>query len=85
MWIRSQNEKKLCNCNQFTIEYFNSLYWIESEFGSLGKYSTEKQALEVLDELQDMIENNTFLETSNFGVKDCVFQMPLNKEVQEDE
>lgn len=85
MWIRSQNEKKLCNCNKFTIEYFNSLYWIESEFGSLGNYSTEKQALEVLDELQDMIENNTFLETSNFGVKDCVFQMPLNKLVQEDE
>ena len=85
MWVRSQNEKKLCNCNQFTIEYFKSLYWIESEFGTLGKYTTEKQALAVLDELQDMIEDITYLETSNFGVKGCVFQMPLNKEVQEDE
>lgn len=84
MWVRSQNEKALCNCNQFAIEYFKSHYWIQSEYGALGKYSTERQALIVLDELQDMIENIRYLETSNFGVKDFVFQMPLNKEVQED-
>ena len=78
MWIRSQSKKSLSNVNQLIINNTKdeSKYYIfgYSERGSdtLGVYSTQEKALNVLDYIEDSLEypHNT------------VFQMPQDDEVE---
>ena len=60
LWIRSQDKKCLIKAN--IIEYENyagailkGATDIDSDYHTLGKYKTKERALEVLDEIQDII------------------------------
>lgn len=63
LWIRSQDKKEL-RCNpKFGIDMVENDCYIVDRYSFekgiiLGKYATEKRALEVLDEIQAFIENN---------------------------
>jgi hypothetical protein len=68
--IRSQDRLTLCKCNNIYIDdEFVSPYYIKDDTLTLGKYSTIERALEVLDEIQNI------LETRN-DVSQMVYEMP---------
>ena len=60
MWIRTQNNEKLMNCNSFRIGSIlkknKILGEIEAKTYVLGGYSTKEKALKVLDKIQVKIE-----------------------------
>lgn len=59
LWIRSQNKETLIKANDITIEqnmiigYFDK----DTEYEYLGTYKSKERALEVLDEIQDLLMN----------------------------
>lgn len=67
MWIRTQDREMLMNCNAVGIglEDDKSIY---SNGYVLGTYSSKERALEVLDDIQSVLDDDGF----EFGV----FQMP---------
>ena len=71
MWIRTQDREMLMNCNAVGIglEDDKSIY---SNGYVLGTYSSKERALEVLDDIQSVLDDDGF----EFGV----FQMPLETE-----
>ena len=55
LWIRSQSKKTLTKVNAITLSSCSNAYIIEDEKGyMLGKYSKER-ALEVLNEIQNIL------------------------------
>lgn len=74
MWIRSQDKTILINVDGLKIE--NNRICIETSdwYVVLGKYSTKKKALKVLDQIVEEI---------NYGDLQNVFQMPQDEEVEE--
>lgn len=70
LWIRSQDKKTLLKCDNITIT-------IDSEDGKnikgykvvgyedLGRYETEKRAIEILDEIQNILSPKYILDSSN--------------------
>lgn len=58
LWIRSQNGENLIRCNDIAIQgnrivgYFAK----ETEYENLGIYESKERALEVLDEIQELLE-----------------------------
>ena len=72
MWIRTQDREMLMDCNAVGIglEDDKSIY---SNGYVLGTYSSKERALEVLDDIQSVLDDDGF----EFGV----FQMPLETEV----
>ena len=83
LWIRSQDRKKLVKSGYLTIFLSDTNWFIYSDtttgepFG-VGKYKTEERALEILDEIQDIL-NPTGLRGSLIGVNQIntyVYQMP---------
>lgn len=83
LWIRSQNKELLKLVNNIEIDYldFKKYDYVQSiqnkgEYGIrcngdlLGQYSTKERALEVLDEIQNIIKP-TFINTKyNCEIKD---------------
>lgn len=71
MWIRTQDREMLMDCNAVGIglEDDKSIY---SNGYVLGTYSSKERALEVLDDIQSVLDDDGF----EFGV----FQMPLETE-----
>lgn len=73
LWIRSQDKKALREVHDLNIDRSNGQYNICIYTGIsniiLGKYGTERRALEVLDEIQN------FLETRE-NVEQMVYEMP---------
>ena len=67
MWIRTQDREMLMDCNAVGIglEDDKSIY---SNGYVLGTYSSKERALEVLDDIQSVLDDDGF----EFGV----FQMP---------
>lgn len=77
LWIRTQDKRELLKVNDGfyiangfsdTTDTFIGL----KNIGHIGRYKTEKRALEVLDEINDFIENPTkyyynALPSHNFG------------------
>lgn len=60
LWIRSQDRMTLCKCNNIYIDdEWVSPYYIKDDTLTLGKYSTKERALEVLDEIQDLMRSLT--------------------------
>lgn len=60
LWIRSQNKSILTKVNSITSSGYETWVikgWIENEAIDLGKYDTEKRALEVLDEIAMYLVN----------------------------
>ncbi len=59
LWIRSQDKKYLIKCDRLYINKSDNgikkSYKIKIDFTDLGIYETEKRALEVLDEIQNIL------------------------------
>lgn len=78
IWIRSQDKKRLVNCNAFIatensrLEYILEGYEINGDCSILGKYSTRKKAIKVLDIIQEHIAKHS----------NNVFEMPQYNEVE---
>ena len=72
MWIRTQDREMLMDCKAIGIglEDDKSIY---SNGYVLGTYSSKERALEVLDDIQSVLDDDGF----EFGV----FQMPLETKV----
>lgn len=72
MWIRTQDREMLMDCKAVGIglEDNKSIY---SNGYVLGTYSSKERALEVLDDIQSVLDDDGY----EFGV----FQMPLETEV----
>lgn len=77
MWIRSQNKKVLCKCEEVYLGDHYDYYQIETDKWLLGEYSTEEKALKVLDVIQTHLEH---LEYKVSG-REVIFQMPQDDEV----
>ena len=81
MWIRNQDRTILVNADNFIIsenDWTVASMTQNSKVIALGRYSSEKRALEVLDEIQKEIEQ-PLTEITSFDVKSQyqnVFQMP---------
>ena len=59
LWIRSQDKKKLCVAKYFELDNDETgIFCFNGESYSVfvGKYSTKERALEILDEIQNMIK-----------------------------
>ena len=75
MWIRSQNKELLIKCNDIAIEnnqiigYFDK----ETEYENLGTYKSKERAIEVLDEIQELISNLSGRDSYQYYP---IYQMP---------
>lgn len=59
MWIRSQDGKTLSNVNNLYVRVIGKGYAISSDKCDLGKYSTEKNAMKVIDGIQNCLCRGT--------------------------
>ena len=96
MWIRSQSKKVLLNVNQVVINNNKdkSEYYIygysERGIDILGFYSTQEEALKVLDEIQRKVEypGSTLFSPTSLKNYYCLtptgqfYQMPQDDEVE---
>ena len=69
LWIRSQDKLKLVsNCNLYISNEFMNEFVIEdlsNKYLRLGTYKTKERALEVLDEIQNILKPKYILDTSS--------------------
>lgn len=70
LWIRSQDKRQLLKVND-GLYIANGFSDTDDTFigikdvGHVGRYITEERALEVLDEIQNYLINNAFVEKQN--------------------
>ena len=63
LWIRSQDKEKLVKINSLQYGEYQGTHYIngycinEADNIDLGIYATKERALEVLDEIQDLLQN----------------------------
>lgn len=92
MWIRSQDKSELINSERMVVNGNDVCILSVTEINDasyikVGTYATQKRAVEVLDELQEMIENAVswnihipYCDLDNQGynerITQAVFQMP---------
>lgn len=78
LWIRSQDKKILEKCEDLFSAYYSSKksYAICSHKNmvTLGLYKTEKRALEVLDEIQNMIHYEYNFENLTYEKADLILK-----------
>ena len=80
IWIRSQDKKRLVNCNSFfysdrlALEEGHFIASYEKYLVNLGQYSSKNKALKVLDMIQKELDEE-------FEMNLEVFQMPQDGEV----
>lgn len=84
MWIRSQDKMALVEIHDLDIDGADQIW---NGCSLLGKYSNEKKALKVLDEIQDAIEDTDYYRIDNIGHGTYalgkgvqVYQMPQDEE-----
>lgn len=68
MWIRTQDEKQLLNCNRIFVEgslIKGEILELTNNIFTLGSYSTEERALNILNDIQ----SNLF--------KEYAYEMPF--------
>lgn len=92
MWIRNQRKNALVNINFLRVINDGNYCLIcgataDGYDCELGVYSTEEKALDVLDEIQELIEDKQFCKTykeefENFVLNNGVqvYQMPQDEE-----
>lgn len=75
LWVRSQDKTTLIRSYEIYISEQQNTYLIRAKRTShiLGSYSTIERALEVLDEIQDLLQN-AYVGNSNR----IIYQMPEN-------
>ena len=80
LWIRSQDKMNLVKINQISINYANKTQIIANclpeyyensgnYYELLGTYKTKERALEVLDEIQNILKPKYILDSSS--IKEC--------------
>ena len=75
LWIRSQDKKKLVKCESISVGGYKACkdetaLWCE-QF-NCGTYKTEKRALEVLDEIQNILKPKVIISNYNPVTTDSV-------------
>ena len=81
LWIRTRNRAGILKCEKLYIQVLNGEFYIlnENEF-PLGTYKTRERALEVLDEIQDILISSEYMNINNDEVMTCgsckVYEMP---------
>ena len=76
LWIRSQDKNKLCVAKFFELDNDKTgIFCFNGESYSIfaGKYKSKERALEVLDEIQDLLQNAYV-----GNVNRIVYKMPEN-------
>ena len=80
LWVRSQNKYRLLKVESLQIIYNqedNELpYYINSSYELLGSYKTKERALEILDEIQQMVKNET-IETEIKYINNQVYETKI--------
>lgn len=83
LWIRSQDRMNLVKVNQINVNYQNNKQIIANYipdfvgtqgeyYEMLGSYKTKERALEVLDEIQNLLIPKTIVNTFNIEKKDML-------------
>lgn len=84
LWIRSQDRKILVKCNEIalttdsedmkTIRGYKIVGYFDknTEYEELGFYTNKERALEVLDEIQNLLIPKTIVNTFNIEKKDML-------------
>ena len=57
IWIRSQDQNRLIFATNIYIDDYGSFVLIKANSHTIGEYSTKKRALQLLDEMQAVINN----------------------------
>lgn len=81
MWIRSQDKMNLIEVQGFQICYIKNEdeeYWEIYTIGtSLGKYKSKERAIEVLDEIQNLLIPKVIVNTYNVEKKETAYNKQL--------
>jgi hypothetical protein len=82
MWVRSQDKTILLKAN-YVRKNGSFIEAVHSDMGFtlIGKYSTEKKALKVLDMIQQWINDIEYAKTTQKYRAFYVFEMPQENEV----
>lgn len=59
LWVRSQDRRRLIKVDLLSIKDFYNI--VSDDFYVLGTYKTEERALEVLDEIQNILKPKGFI------------------------
>lgn len=70
LWIRSKDKKELIRTNRI-YQFAGVIYAEAKEEVELGNYKTRERALEILNEIQDLIND-----ISDGKMVGCVYEMP---------
>ena len=84
MFIRSQDRKCIVNASYVRIVSSYKVFGIYSGIDVLGEYSTEENALKVMDMIEDaIIDYETMIHNEDgfFNERRIVFQMPTDNVV----
>ena len=74
LWVRTQDKECLTNISNIQYVYKNNIHGLGTYYDNLkilGTYKTKERAIEVLDEIQDLLQN-AYIENANR----IVYQMP---------
>ena len=83
LWIRSQDKMNLVQIKQISLNYQDNKQVIANYapeqyensgcfFELLGTYKTKERALEVLDEIQELIKPKQIITTYESEIKECI-------------
>ena len=89
LWVRSQDKMNLVKIRQISLNYQNNKQVIanyEPEqyensscfYELLGTYKTIERALEVLDEIQELIKPKQMITTYESEIKECINKTKFN-------
>lgn len=65
LWIRSQDKEILLKVNELEIEANMIIAFDNNKYQCLGTYKTKERALEVLDEIQNILKPKYILDSSS--------------------
>ena len=74
LWIRSQDKWELHKVEHLKIEMEENYFNIMSGINILGTYNTRERALEVLDEIQNMIHYEYNFENLTYEKADLILK-----------
>lgn len=73
LWIRSQDREKLVLTKEFETQHTNYdggcqifAVW-QNNYQMVGKYKSKERALEVLDEIQKLINNDGYIDEEEYN------------------
>lgn len=79
IWIRSQDKEVIATVEEVYVEKVNGEYMINSIKVGLGKYDSKERALEVLDQIHNVVARNSsrdYLSGKYRVNQNYVFEMP---------